>query len=194
MKKLLILLILFSSCSTPEQLMVQSTQVIKGDTVTTTEYANFTRQQRLALKDEMKHKRKLYRDSILHNVNMYKEKTKRIEDSLKYENKETKEAIKIMKVNSKIYSDSLNNDLKKLKILHKIYQDSIDGAIKILKVENNKLKIENKNIKQYQKHTENLYKQEVKSKRKRSLWWVWIIIGTLVASIGLNLFLLYFKK
>ena len=96
MNKLILILILLTNCSTPEQLVTTS-KIVKGDTITieTTKFVSLTRQERLTIKDSLKHELKLakverlvIRDSI-----KYVYKTKWIDkvkfkDSIRYVYKE----------------------------------------------------------------------------------------------------------
>lgn len=83
---------------------------------------SLTRQERLLIRDSMKHEQRIY-----------KFKTKRISDSLNYELK-----------NARI-------EIKELREINKSIRDSLGADLKRLKIENNTLKIENKKIIQEQK-------------------------------------------
>ncbi len=159
MKKLLILLILLSSCSTPEQLMTTSTKIVKGDTITVTEYVNLTRQQRLALRDEMKHERKLVNDSLNYEIKRAKTINKRISDSLNA-------TIKLAKI-----------EIHELRLINQQLKDSLKYSFKEKKVDN--------------KHVENVQKQEDKHEKKmakKSNWWVWMLVGSIVTLIIIFIF------
>lgn len=163
MKKLLILLILFSSCSAPKQLITTS-KIAKGDTVTVTEYVNLTRQERLAIKDSMKHERKLYKDSTDFELKHAKTINKRLSDSLGA-------VVKLAKI-----------EIRELRLINEQLKDSLKYNVKEKKVDN--------------KHEEKVQKQEDKQEiklKKKSNWWVWLLVGLLVASILMNVSLIVLK-
>ncbi len=126
MKKLLILLIILSSCATKKPIL--TTTVINGDTIVKTEYVSLTRQERLAIKDSLKHEFKLAKVERLV-----------IRDSIKY-----------------VYKTKWVDRVR--------YKDSVRWVVKEIKQEN--------------KHVQKM--------EKNSKWWVWMLVGLLIFSLGLN--------
>lgn len=160
---MLLLLIVLGSCSAPKQLITTS-QIIKGDTVTVTEYVSLTRQERLAIKDSMKHERKLYKDSTDFELKHAKTINKRLSDSLGA-------VVKLAKI-----------EIRELKLINEQLKDSLKYNVKEKKVDN--------------KHEEKVQKQEDKQEiklKKKSNWWVWLLVGLLVASILMNVSLIVLK-
>ena len=139
--------------------MTTSTKVVKGDTITVTEYVNLTRQQRLALKDEMKHERKLVNDSLNYEIKQAKTINKRISDSLGA-------VVKLAKI-----------EIRELRLINQQLEDSLKHSFK-------EKKVDNKHTEKVQKQ-EN--KHDIKLKKK-SNWWVWMLVGSIVTLIIIFIF------
>ena len=138
--------------------------------------------------------RKAIKDSIKHVERMYEKESSRIRDSLSFENKESKIEIRKLKNSNKFLSDSLSKSIKRHKLENKAVKDSLAADHKKTKLYIEELKLENKAMSRQLKHLEREKKQEVKKYKKRSLWWVWIIVGITILSILINLFFFFFRR
>ena len=128
MKKILILLILLSSCATNK--LLTTTTVVNGDTISKTEYVSLPRQERLAIKDSLKHE------------------------------------IKKAKVERLVIRDSIRFEYKTKWVEKTRYKDSIRWTVKEKKVDN---------------------KHDIKLKKK-SNWWVWMLVGSIATLIIIFIF------
>lgn len=142
------------------------------DTIVKVKVIKMARQERLALKDSMKHIEKLM-----------KIENDRLKDSLNYMKR-------FIKNERKASRDSFNFQIKHYKILVKELKAELkskgvteENELKKMKQENKRLKIENKAI-----------KDKDRNNRKGQTWYLWLIIALLVISLLLNVFLLLIKR
>ena len=173
MKKLLSLPIIFLlSCGTSNK-AITTTETRVNDTttqiVTTNPCEELTRQERLALKDSMNHVESIQ-----------KLKVKELNDSLDFLRKDNRNLRrnenKGSRIDRGVKKDSSKFEIQKLKQENNELKINSKKEIDILNAENKRLKIEGENDKK-------LLKQQGKNEKKRSLWWVWMLIGSLITII-----------
>lgn len=187
MKKLLFLIPILISCSTPQTIVkaVKSVNISANDTITTIDTISITST------GITRQERKLIKDSLKHVEAIVKLENERLKDSLNMLIKDNRNLRRNQNKGNRIVrgvkKDSSNFEIQKLKQENKELKLNNEKEIDLLNAEVKKLKQEGNNEKAF-------LKQQGKNEKRRVVWWMWLIIIGLILSLLLNILLLLIRR